>query len=338
VPDPELTLGLSRIVRAERPDVVHSHNWIVNSALPLRLRTRAGMVLTLHDYSHVCAVKRLMHQGSVCSGPGLLKCLRCAGHHYGPLPGAVTALSTMPARRLKDRSLDAIIAVSTAVAEGNRLDAARVPFKVIPNFIPDQLWAGASDPLALQAGPAELPSEPFLLFVGDLNREKGLHVLLDAYARLPQRPPLVMMGRRCEDTPAALPEGARILTDCPHELVMHAFRRCHAAVAPSVWPDPCPTVVLEAMAAGCPLVTTPVGGIRDMVVDLESGLMVAPGDAGQLFGALQRLLDDKALATRLGQEARRRAKPFTASQVVPRIEDMYRSTVLARRAPAVAPE
>jgi glycosyltransferase involved in cell wall biosynthesis len=92
------------------------------------------------------------------------------------------------------------------------------------------------------------------------------------------------------------------------------------------------------MAAGCPLVTTPVGGIRDMVVDLESGLMVAPGDAGQLFGALQRLLDDKALATRLGQEARRRAKPFTASQVVPRIEDMYRSTVLARRAPAVAPE
>jgi glycosyltransferase involved in cell wall biosynthesis len=221
------------------------------------------------------------------------------------------------------------------VAEGNRLVAAKVPFEVIPNFIPDQLWEGTAE--ASDGGRDQLPSRPFLLFVGDLTREKGLHALLEAYTRLPQRPPLVLMGRRCADTPAALPEGARILADCPHELVMQAFRRCLVAVAPSVWPDPCPTVVLEAMAAGCPLVTTPVGGIRDMVVDFQSGLMVAPDDPAQLLAALRRLLLDRALAARLGQEARRRARSFTASRVVPRIEDLYHSILLARGAAAAPP-
>ena len=140
-PDPELVAGLGGVVRAEKPDVIHAHNWIVNSLLPLRPWTKARMVLTLHDYSHVCAVKRLMREGVPCSGPGLLKCVSCAAQHYGPAAGTVTALSTAPAARLKERALDAVIAVSSAVAKGNGLSSpkTRVTVRVIPNFIPDSL-------------------------------------------------------------------------------------------------------------------------------------------------------------------------------------------------------
>jgi glycosyltransferase involved in cell wall biosynthesis len=329
-PDPELVAALRRVMRTERPDVIHAHNWIVNSALPLRIGGSAPLVLTLHDYSHACATKRLMFQGSPCSGPAFVKCLGCAGRHYGRALGSVATLATLPLRGVKDRVLDAVIAVSTAVAEGNRLAGSTVPYQVIPNFIADALWDEAGVPASAMPHPA-LPAEPFLLFVGDLSRDKGLPVLLEAYGHLRRRPPLVLMGRRCEDTPRALPEGVVLLTNCPHELVMEGFRRCQLAVAPSIWPDPCPTVVLEAMAAGCPLVTTSIGGITDMVVDLETGLRVPPGDVSQLTVAIQGLLDEPALRRRLGAGGRIQARGFTASRVVPRIEDVYDSVARGAR-------
>jgi glycosyltransferase involved in cell wall biosynthesis len=326
LPDPELVGALRDVIRTERPDVIHAHNWIVNSLLPLRPWTKAGVVLTLHDYSHACAVKRLMRQGVPCAGPGLAKCVRCAAQHYGATTGTVTALATRPAARLKERALDAVIAVSSAVVEGNRL-GSRVPTRVIPNLVPDALWEAAGEPLTGAPLDDRLPAKPFLLFVGDLSRDKGVHVLLEAYSRLVRRPPLVLMGRRTRDTPATLPEGVRVIDGCPHPVVMDAFRRCLAAVAPSVWPEPFGLVVLEAMTAGSPLVAAAAGGIKDIVVDGETGLMVPPGDAGELRGALQRLLDEPDLRRRLGAGARARALRFTASRVIPRVEDLYDSIV-----------
>ncbi len=75
VPDPVGVRELGRIVKQERPEIVHAHNWIVNSALALRhgsgRTSEFGLVLTLHDYSHVCATKRLMRKGVLCDGPRL---------------------------------------------------------------------------------------------------------------------------------------------------------------------------------------------------------------------------------------------------------------------------
>jgi glycosyltransferase involved in cell wall biosynthesis len=318
-PDPGLAAGLRRLVGTERPDVVHAHNWIVNSALG------AGrpLVLTLHDYSHVCAVKRLMRSGAPCAGPGPVRCLRCAGRHHGPLVGAATALATRALRGRRERALDAVIAVSDAVVRGNGLTGSPAPVHVIPNFIPDRVWEAAGAPAAEAAGPP-LPAAPFLLFVGDLGRDKGLPVLLDAHRRLVEPPPLVLMGRRVAGTPARLPAGVTLLADCPHDLVVRALRRCAVALAPSVWPDPCPTVVLEAMAAGSALVTTPVGGIPDLV-GAGAALVVPPDDAGALAAAVARLLAGAGLRRRLGSAARLRAAEFTAGRVVPRIESVYRA-------------
>jgi glycosyltransferase involved in cell wall biosynthesis len=304
LPDPELAAGLRRVARAERPDVVHAHNWIVNSALGLP----APLVLTLHDYSHACATKRLMRDGAPCPGPAPLRCLRCAGRHYGAPTGTLTVLGTWAMRA---RSPAAVIAVSEAVARGSGL---RRPARVIPNFIPDRLWRETEH---------RLPAEPFLLFAGDLSRDKGLHTLLDAYGRLPGAPPLILMGRRVADTPARLPAGVTLRVDCPHDAVVDALRRCSVALAPSVWPDPCPTVVLEAMAAGCAVVATPMGGIPDLVGP-DGALTVPPGDPDGLAGAVRRLLADEGLRAGIGAAARRRARAFTASSVVPRIEAVYR--------------
>jgi len=69
-PDPELVLALKRLIAREKPDIVHAHNWIYASFLPLTVLSGARLVVTLHDYGLVCAKKNFMHLGThLCRKP-----------------------------------------------------------------------------------------------------------------------------------------------------------------------------------------------------------------------------------------------------------------------------
>ncbi len=324
LPDPAVTRALRRVIVEERPDVIHAHNWIVNSLAPLRPTTRTPMVLTLHDYSHVCATKRFMYMGrEICGGPSPRRCIRCAHDHYGGPVGLATVAGNQAGRALRRLSLNRIIAVSSAVARHTGLASGRTPFEVIPNFIPDELLTTRSHTV-----PGGMTAGGYLLYIGDLSRDKGVGILLDAYSRLTaDRPPLLMVGRRTSQFPDRLPAGVVVAEPWDHEKIMQAFAGAAFAVVPSIWPDPCPTVVLEAMAAGIPVVTTGMGGIADMVRDGEEGVVVPPSAPDALATAMSLLLSDPSLRQRLGQRARVRAAGFTAGQVVPRIEAVYRDLV-----------
>lgn len=330
LPDPLAVRELSRITRLERPQVVHAHNWIVNSALavPRSSRTgpRFGIVLTLHDFSLVCATKRLMRQGSPCAGPAVGRCVPCAAAQYGPALGPPIAAATAIMRIWKTRAVDHVVCVSNAVAQGNRILPGRNA-SVIPNFILDEVvrdGAGDPDENAAAGLPPGLPEGEFLLFVGELSRDKGLPTLLRAYESLGEkRPPLLLVGRRTADTPARFPDGVELRSQWPHEHVLAAFRRCLFAVLPSICLDACPTTVLEAMASGRPVVATTTGGIVDMIADGENGLLVPPGDEHRLAEAIRRLLDDPELTARLAAGTRPSVLRFTASAVVERLEAVY---------------
>ena len=312
LPDPRGVRELARIIRQERPQVVHAHNWIVNSAVALRRSSpagpRFGLVLTLHDFSHVCATKRLMRMGSACEGPAVARCLPCATAHYGPAVGPLTAAATALMRPWKNRTIDHVVCVSNAVASGNRIP--RGPnTSVIPNFVLDEVVQGQAGDVA-ESQAEDIPP--------------GLPTLLRAYESLGmKRPRLLLVGRRTPDTPAHLPDGAEMCAEWPHDHVMAAFRRCLFAVLPSICLDACPTTVLEAMASGRPVVATTTGGIVDMIVDGENGLLVPPGDEYKLAEAMGRLLNDADLRARLAAGARERIQGFTASAVVERLEAVY---------------
>jgi glycosyltransferase involved in cell wall biosynthesis len=72
--------------------------------------------------------------------------------------------------------------------------------------------------------------------------------------------------------------------------------------------DNLPTVIMEAMATGLPVVSTDVGGIPEMVVQNETGFLVRPGDAVRLAGAIERVIDDRSLAQKLGEAGYERAQ------------------------------
>jgi glycosyltransferase involved in cell wall biosynthesis len=327
LPDPVVSRAIREELRTGRFDVVHAHNWIVNSALGPVTRAGVPLVMTLHDYSHICATKRLMEHGERrCPGPALKRCLSCAADHYGLPNGVVTVSANAWSARRRAKGITKVAAVSSAVAEavalpgGGWLHGSRLDARVIHNFIPDEI--------VLDEIPETLPGAP-LLFVGDLSPDKGIQTLLDAYALLDNPPRLVLAGRSTQDW--QFPPGADWTGPLPHAEVVGLFRSARAVVVPSVWMDPCPTVVLEAMAAGRPVVAAASGGIVDMVVDGSTGRLVPPGDVTALAAALSQVLGDPLLAKAFGEAGRDRARQFTISAIVERIEQMYRDAILEGR-------
>lgn len=318
-PDPEVMFGLRRLVERVQPDIVHAHNWMTHSFLPLKALGHARLVRTLHDSSLVCAQMRMVYSdGSLCSGPGA-RCTPCTTRHYGTVKGAVTLHALRAMAHLERRQVDMFVAVSSAIAHANRLADRSLPHRVIPNFIPD----GVEDtPADLDPRVQALP-EGCLLMVGDLSADKGVHVLLAAYARLREPPPLVLIGRRVADSPDTLPAGVTVIDGLPHASVMQAWRRCRFGIVASTCLDASPTVTLEALACGKPVIGSAIGGIPDQIEEGVNGLLVPPGDVVALAAAMQRLLDDPEGCERMGHAAHAKVAPFRSSAVIQRIETLY---------------
>jgi glycosyltransferase involved in cell wall biosynthesis len=332
-PDPELVLALKRLIARERPDIIHAHNWIYASFLPLKMWS-GMLVVTLHDYGLVCPKKNFMHSGTrVCSGPALAKCLPCASRHYGAVKATVTTLGNWASGFATRRAVDRFIAVSRAVACHTGLARGGSPYEVIPNFVSDDVAVlGPEDPCL-----RELPGDGFILFVGDMMRLKGIDVLLKAYARLERVPPLVLIGRRVADTPTEFPPNVHVFSEWPHSAIMHAWQRSLFGVLPSVGPEACATVIIEAMASGKAVVASDIGGMPDLVDHGETGLLVAPGDAEALARAMQTLLKDRALLARLEATGLTRVERLKARAVVPRIEQVYRDVLRPASSRAAVP-
>jgi glycosyltransferase involved in cell wall biosynthesis len=324
VPDPELVNALRRVILREQPQIVHAHDWMVHSFLPLKPWSRAKLVMHLHDYSLQCAKKTLLHYSNPCSGPGFSKCLRCGMEHYGSLKGVSTVSLNWLMGMAERTAVDKFIAISRAVATTGRLADGRPPFEVIPNFVPDDITELPNTPMP---DLSELPKEAYLLFVGALSRKKGIDVLLNAYSKLNSPPPLVLIGYTTVEYPidlSDLPANVVVLKDVPdHRVVMAARSRSLMALIPSLWAEPFGIVALEAMASGRPIIASRHGGLVDTVVDGETGILVPPNDSDALRRAIERLLADSALREQMGQAAKRRLMYFQASTVVPRIEQLY---------------
>ena len=326
-PDPRAVAGLREVLRRESPDVVHGHDWLARSFLPLKRRAGPALAMSLHYFTLSCPKKNLMHDDVPCSGPRLGKCLACAGRHYGRPKGTAVVLAQQAFGRAEARLVDVFLPVSEATAAGNGLRPGAGPrYEVVPNLVPP---AGDASPHADLL--AQLPMQPYLLFVGDVRADKGIHVLLEAHAAMRDPPPLVLIGKVWPQTPP-LPPGVLLLRDWPNAAVRAAMRRCLALVAPSVWPEPFGIVVAEALAAGRPVVASAIGGIPEIVREGREGLLVAPSDPAALAAALGRIASEHELRDTLAAIAAERARAYLPESVVPLVESAYERIVSDRRA------
>ena len=320
IPDPGIVHVLSNMIRERQPHVVHVHSWMLHSLLPFLPSPKTRLVVTMHEYGLVCPKNTFVYRGGVCDGPSLAKCIACASAQYGIIRSAALTTGLRVTQRLR-RRVDRYIAVSEPVAQACKplaIDCKR-QIDVIPPFLPDEIFEFTDT-----RRPGFVPATGgYIMFAGALGPHKGIDVLLEAYQGVDPKIPLVLLGLRRPDTPQRFPDGVLIAENVSHGDVMRAWKNCVVAVVPSRWPDPWPLVALEAMAAGRPIVASAVGGLQSLVQDGKTGIHVPPGDVVALRAGIQRLLDDPGERSRMGEAGRERAVGYKASELVPKIEQVY---------------
>ncbi|MFE4498992.1 glycosyltransferase family 4 protein [Rhodococcus sp. NPDC056743] len=330
-PDPALIRHLQRLVDELQPDVVHAHGWILHSCLRLCLPRRTALVVTLHDYGLNCAKKTLVPKSAldtVCRGPGITRCLRCAGDFYGTPKAVPLVLGLAESRHLLNR-VTLFLPISTAVAESclAKVDPDRVA--VIPSFVPDNVKDEGR-----RNGTADfLPSTDYLLFIGAIGPHKGITTLLDARQLMHTPVPLVVIGMQRPDTPPMIGDSERpviVRTNVGHDQVMAAMRGARVVCVPSRWAEPQGLVAIEAMSVGTPVIASDIGGLRDVIEHEHSGLLVPPGNAYELARALERILEDQTLHTRVAEGGRIRARAYTESAVLPQVRRAYARAISQR--------
>lgn len=176
---------------------------------------------------------------------------------------------------------------------------------------------------------------PLVIFVGRFRYYKGLRVLLNAMTQV--RGTLVLVGGGGEESElrqlhANLGLGGRVHfagSLDPAELLVH-YRAADVAVLPSILAaEAFGLVLIEAMASGLPVISTELGtGTSFVNQNEETGLVVPPGDAEALAGALNQLLEDPELRQRMGQAGMRRAHDvFSADRMLATVLEVYREAV-----------
>lgn len=181
-------------------------------------------------------------------------------------------------------------------------------------------------------------------FVGQLVPRKGLDVLIRAMPEILRRHPdalLVIVGcappgeamyeAECRRLAAELGIAGRVQFT-GYRRDVPAWMRTFTVFALPTRSEPFGKVVIEAMAAGCPVVVTAVGGIPEIVRDPAVGTLVPPDDIGRVAMEVIRYLDDRHLARRVGEHAARHVREhFSMGAMMQRIEGLYDSLLPAGR-------
>lgn len=320
--DPVATPATRKVMEEFQPDIVHGHDWLARSYIPLKNRFKAKFILSLHYYTISCAKKNLMFEGAPCSGPSFSKCLSCSSENYGAIKGPLVTVSNWMMAGVEKNRADQIISVTDFTAVGNGLSQESEPYSVIPNFInPDQS-------IDVSEWVDQLPEGPFIQYVGDFRRAKGFHILLEAYDLLNDPPPLVCIGKPWPDEQFDFPENIHQFHRWPNAAVMAAWERSVIGVAPSIWPEPFGIVVIEALVSGTPVIGSNVGGIPEIISHGEDGYLIEPNNAGELKEHLQLLIDNVSIRNQFSVKAKEKGSTYAVERVVREIESVYEQSIL----------
>lgn len=333
--------ALDDVLRVEKPDVLHLHNpypllspWVIRTAH----KHGVPVIQTVHNYRQVCAPGLYFRDGHVCHD--------CRGKAFG-LPAiqhscyrgsraqsAIMAIA-LAVHRGTWRSVDRYIALTSAIADHLRdygIPAERI--RIRPNAIPDP------GPPAARAGRG-------FLFAGRMTLEKGLGLLLEAWRahgdgelgtlRLAGDGPL----RSLAESAAAERADVTYVGALDRAAVQAEIAAAACIVVPSICHDVLPTVVLEALAAGRPVLGTNLGGIPYLIgVDHAAGPDGAAGWVAEPRADAFAVALARAHAGAVGRAraSRRRYEDCFAPPVLTqRLLDIYAQTTPLARIPPDVP-
>jgi len=308
--NPDIEESFDRLLEEVKPDIVHIQHlmYLSGGLIDLLVERSIPVVVTLHDYWFICPNAQLLRpNGHICEGTTFhLECTSCAAATlrrpmlklFSPV---LSFLFFYRDRYLKSRLAKAELFLSPShflkqryVARGfpeerillveNGIDVSRV--------IPKKERDGASP---IRFG-----------YLGSIARQKGTHVLVEAFNQMPEGAELVTYGdlslypdyvrrlRALATNPAIHFRG-----QIEHEEVWNALSKMDVLVVPSLWYENSPMVILEAFAAGVPAIVSRVGALVEKVRDGIDGLHFAVGDVVDLRSKMASLISNPDRLERL---------------------------------------
>ena len=336
--NPQTTGAFRRLLERIRPDVVNAHNihaWLSWHTLRQARAAGCGVVFSGHDcmsvvYGKMRYIARPDKDEITLQDYRLPRGynLRHNRFRYNPLRNIAIRRAMTHAH--------AITAPSQALADFYAANGLPAP-TVVPNGVDLDTWTPASaDVVSRLRERYGLHGKRVILAAGRLTADKGMIQLLEALERLRENLPearLLVLSSRGVDK--QIPAGFRHLRELviaggwlEGEELRAAFQLADVVTTPSVIFDTFPTVNLEALALGTPVVATCFGGSRELVIDGECGYIVNPFDIDLLARRIVDLLADESLRKRMGENGRRRvAAHFTLRRQLARMVEIYRLAV-----------
>ena len=317
----------ARLLREEKPDIVHVHNtFVMVSPSIYSACSEAGIpvVQTLHNFRLFCPSATLFRDGKVCEEcmqHSLLRSVQYGCYRNSRAATSVTALmlSFHRLRATWNREISCFVALSEFARgifiEGG-LPAKKIAVK--PNFVDP-------DP-GNRNGDGE-----YALFIGRLSPEKRVSMLLAAWQRLKISIPVLIVGSGPEEASLRAQAEQLGLTNVqftgqlPREKTIATLNNARFLVFPSEWYECFPMTLAESFACSTPVICSRMGTMHEVVSDGRTGLHYTPGNVAELAERAEWAWTHPREVREMGKEARKdyEAK-YTAEKNYPMLMEIYK--------------
>lgn len=319
------------LLERESPDIVHAHNTfplISPSLYHAAAQSRIPVIQTLHNFRLLCPSATLFRDGRICED--------CVGRI--PYPAVIHACY---------RGNRAASAATACMVTAHNLMGTwhkRVhTFVTLSEFSKTKFVEGGFDGEKIKVKPNFLPQDPgygdgcggYAFFAGRLAREKGLGVLMDAWARLRRPIPLKIAGDG-ELMPwlrerAGSLKNVEILGHCDRAAMLGMLKDAALLIMPSEWYEAgVPLTIIEAFGCGTPVLTSQLPSMDEVIVDGQNGYRFATGSGESLAQRLETIWSAPAVGAEMRQAARASyERRYTPAVNYPALMNIYVSATKA---------
>jgi len=291
------------------PDIVHVHNLFFSaspSVIWAASRYGAPVVYTLHNYRLICANALLLRDNHIChlcvkkTFPlaGIrYKCYRGSAVQSGLVTLTTGLHKVLGTWRKKVAAYIVLTEFARSIIRSSSLLPPDGPLQLLPNFIFDP-----------GQGKDAGGRQDFYLFVGRIAPEKGVHVLLETFARLPDSRVLIIGDGPDKNRLEAMYQSFKNIIFAGKKekaQVLRSMQECRALLFPSIWYEGLPYTIIEAFATGTPVFASKIGAMEELIQDGFNGYHFTAGDAEALKSKIVHFEGHPEEKQRLYEHARK---------------------------------
>lgn len=302
-----------------KPDIVHLNNFqrqLSCSIIDPIIKRKIPIVFTAHDIEAICPNKTMLDSnGEICDrciGGKYYNCIKKKCIKNSKLKSCLGAIESFyyRTRKIYSKKINVIITPSEFYKR-----------KLIEDGIPEEKIITAHNFLDMNSYNLSLENENYALYFGRLSKEKGILNLVEAFSKI-DNGKLYIAGTGPEEeyiremiNKYKIEDRVKLLGFLNGNDMKECIRKSAFVVLPSIWNDNCPYSIIETLSIGKPVIGTNMGGIPELVINGENGLICKSNDIDDLKEKMQTLFSDNELLEKLGKNAKKMAKANYSKEV-----------------------